>query len=163
MREAIFNALVSRGLTGDVVALDLFAGTGALGIEALSRGARRVVFVENDRAALSALRANLVSTGLGEGAEVVPTRVEAWLESAAAQGQHFDVVFCDPPYVFDAWEELVDGLSADLVVMESDRPIEVAGYDVVRQRRYGTTFVTFAEPMAEGDRHPPAAPESEMT
>lgn len=155
VREAVFNALGSRGLPDGATALDLFAGTGALGIEALSRGADAVVFVEHDRAALSALRANLASTGVGDRATVVATRAEVWLQSDECHRAHFDVVFCDPPYAFGEWDELLAGVSADLVVAESDRPLDIAGFDVVRQRRYGTTFVTFAEPSSARPDHVP--------
>lgn len=163
MRESVFNALASRGLPDGAVVVDLFAGTGALGIEALSRGAVEAVFVESDRAALGALRANLASTGLGDRAEVVATTVESWLQSAGAARRRFDVAFCDPPYVFDDWDRLAEAVPADLLVVESDRAIAPGSHDVVRQRRYGTTFVTFAEPVAGRQTPPQTAPESEMS
>jgi 16S rRNA (guanine966-N2)-methyltransferase len=163
VREAIFNALASRGLGEGITAVDLFAGTGALGIEALSRGAHEVVFVERDRAAMAVVRANLAATGLADRARLVVSTAEAWLASTVESGRTFDVAFCDPPYAFDAWGDLLRQLPAGLAVVESDRPIEVEGWDVYRQRRYGTTFVMFAEPsVGRPDRPAPSAQASEL-
>lgn len=94
VREALFSAL---GDVSDVAACDLYAGTGALGIEALSRGARRAVFVESARPALAVLRDNLAALGLQELALVIPLPVERALDRLAAEGP-FDLVFLDPPY-----------------------------------------------------------------
>lgn len=143
--------------------VDLFAGTGALGIEALSRGASEAVFVESDRSALAVLRSNLASTGLSDRAEVVASSVDSWLQSPEAARRHFDVAFCDPPYAFDDWERVAAAVQADLLVVESDREIAPCSHDVVRQRRYGTTFVTFAEPVVGRETPPQTAPESEMS
>lgn len=163
VREAVFNALASRGLDGEIAAVDLFAGSGAMGIEALSRGARRVVFVERDRSAAAVVRANLAATGLGERAEVVVATVESWLDDAGAAGDVFDVAFCDPPYAFEGWDDLLGRLPARLAVLESDRELAVSGWEVSRQRRYGTTFVMFAEPtVGRSDRPPSPAQASEQ-
>jgi 16S rRNA (guanine966-N2)-methyltransferase len=94
IRESLFAMLEPR-LAGARV-LDLFAGAGTLGIEALSRGAAHATFVERDRAALDALRSNVISTGMGERARVVAANVLAFL--AAGAGGPFDLVFCDPPF-----------------------------------------------------------------
>ncbi len=135
--------------------VDQFAGSGAMGIEALSRGAASAVFVDEDAGAVAAVRGNLATTGLTARAEVVRQRAQTWLDSAAGRAT-VDVVFCDPPYAFDDWEGLLGALRARLVVIESDRPVEATGWDVARQRRYGTTFVTFAEPTsARPDSQPP--------
>ncbi len=163
VREALFNALASRGLVEGITVLDLFAGSGALGIEALSRGADEVVFVERDRSAMAVVRANLAATGLQDRARLVSSSVEAWLGSPEATGRTFDVAFCDPPYVFDAWEDLLARIPAELVVIESDRPVEVGGWEVSRQRRYGTTFMMFAEPsVGRLGRPAPSAQASEL-
>ena len=137
------------------------------GIEALSRGARHAVFVEHDRQALTVVRANLASTALADRAEVVPRRVEVWLDECARAGDEatFDVAFCDPPYAFDAWADLLARVPARLVVIESDRPVAVEGWVVTRERRYGTTFVMFAEPSVGRPDRPtsrlaPEAPEA---
>lgn len=94
VREALFNIL---GNVEGLSVLDLYAGSGALGIEALSRGARRAVFVESRRAAIACLRDNLSSFGLEEKALVLPIRVEQARAQLVTQGR-FDLVFCDPPW-----------------------------------------------------------------
>lgn len=153
VREALF------GMLGDVEgarALDLYAGTGALGIEALSRGAAAVVFVERDRAALASLGENLASLGIGQDAAEV-RRVEALaaLRSARRAKETYDLLFIDPPYGTTRragshrWErELADLLAVLLapgarIVVESDRraPLTLP-IAVERQRRYGDTSIT---------------------
>jgi len=95
-RESIFSALGAH--LDDAIVLDLFAGSGALGIEALSRGAARGFFVEQDGAVLRVLRANLESLELLSAAEVVRDDAFRALALFAAKGLRFDVVFVDPPY-----------------------------------------------------------------
>jgi 16S rRNA (guanine966-N2)-methyltransferase len=102
VREAVFNALWSRGALDGARAVDLFAGSGALGIEALSRGAAHVTFVDSDRAARRAIERNLAACGVADRATVVGTPVERWLAGLAA-GSRFDLAFCDPPYAYDGW------------------------------------------------------------
>jgi 16S rRNA (guanine966-N2)-methyltransferase len=105
-RQALFNIL---GDLDDLVVLDLYAGSGALGIEALSRGAARAVFVESDRAALECIHHNLEALDLGERARVLPLRVESARKPLG--DQTFDLVLCDPPWpameaawtVLDRW------------------------------------------------------------
>jgi 16S rRNA (guanine(966)-N(2))-methyltransferase RsmD len=96
LRETLFNVLAPR-IEGAVFA-DLYAGSGANGIEALSRGAGRVFFVENATAALAAVRANLASLGIREGFRIEARSVATALRLFAAQSQKLDVVFLDPPY-----------------------------------------------------------------
>jgi 16S rRNA (guanine966-N2)-methyltransferase len=144
VREAIFNALWSRGAIDGAVAVDLFAGSGALGVEALSRGAAHVTFVDDDRAALRAIRQNVEGCGVADRALVVPVRVERWL-AALPPGERFDLAFCDPPYAYDGWPELLGALPADLVVVESDGPVPLPdGWSLEREARYGGTWVGFA-------------------
>src|SRR6187455_2186671 len=109
VREAIFNSLGSAGLLEGALVADLFAGSGALGIEALSRGAEHCVFVERDRTALRALEANLDALGLRSRARVVTSDVMTVVGSIDA-----DVVFADPPYDFDEWQRLLEAVRADL-------------------------------------------------
>jgi 16S rRNA (guanine966-N2)-methyltransferase len=94
IRESLFMILEPR--LQDARVLDLFAGAGTLGIEALSRGARSATFVERDRGALAALRRNLQTTGLADRGVVVPRAVKAFLD--AAPGGPYDLVLCDPPF-----------------------------------------------------------------
>jgi 16S rRNA (guanine966-N2)-methyltransferase len=98
VREAVFSALTARGVIADARVLDLYAGTGALGIEALSRGAERAAFVEHDRRALDAIRTNVATTGFDDASRVVANRVERALAAAPPPEAPFDLVFCDPPY-----------------------------------------------------------------
>ena len=93
VREAMFNSLYSIGAITDAVVLDLFAGSGALGIEALSRGAARAVFVENDRQALKILRENLASLGLADQATVVPADGSTFL----AHAEPYDLLVAGSP------------------------------------------------------------------
>jgi 16S rRNA (guanine966-N2)-methyltransferase len=139
VREAVFNALFSLddAVAGATV-LDLFAGTGALGLEALSRGASAATFVENNRLAADALRTNIDALGFSAQATVVRADARRWLEGAPP----FDLAFLDPPYDFDGWEGLLPILRARLAVTESNRTISPpTGWGLVRARRYGSTVV----------------------
>ncbi len=145
VREAMFNALESLGAIDDASVIDLFAGSGALGIEALSRGGRRCTFVERDRDALRAIRTNIDKLALNDRTSVTAGDV---LTSIGAF-REVDLVLVDPPYGFDAWPRLLDALrpvtNADaIVVLESDRAIDLpVGWEEVRAKRYGRTWVTF--------------------
>jgi 16S rRNA (guanine966-N2)-methyltransferase len=148
VREALF------ALLGDVrgaVALDLFAGAGGLGIEALSRGAARVVFVERSRPALGALRGNLDSLGIGaEAAQVHGTDALDYLRRARRGADTYDLVFIDPPY--SRAGEMGAGLATLLppllqpqarIVVESDRRAPLALQAPLElQRTYGDTSIT---------------------
>ena len=147
VREAIFNSLGSvpdLDLDGSTV-LDLFAGTGALGIEALSRGASHATFVESDRHAIAAIRTNLDNTGFTDKATVRAmdaTRPTTDLPAV-------DLAFADPPYAFAGWPALLTSVDARLVVLESDRELELPdGWRVLRQKRYGTTVVALTLPRS---------------
>jgi 16S rRNA (guanine966-N2)-methyltransferase len=121
--------------------LDLFAGTGALGIEALSRGAAAVTFVDDDRTAVALVADNLAEIGLS-GGTVVRSDAVRFVRGAPA----VDVAFVDPPYTFDDWAALLGHLRATLAVLESDRPIEVGDrWEVLKVKRYGGTVVTLAQ------------------
>ena len=123
--------------------LDLFAGTGAMGIEALSRGAASCSFVENDRGALAVLRNNIDTLGLGDRATVVAADAHS-----ACRGT-WDVVIADPPYAETDWSGLLDGLRCSIAVVESGRPIgPVPGWETLREKRYGRTHVAFLRPAA---------------
>lgn len=123
---------------------DLFAGSGAMGIEALSRGAASVVFVDRSPAALRAVRANLAATGFDLAvASVVRADVLDWLRRPHA----VDLALCDPPYAFAAWGELLGLLRAGLGVLESNRPIDVPdSWEILKGKRYGGTLVTVVRP-----------------
>jgi len=124
----------------DLAVVDLYCGSGAMGVEALSRGAASATFVDHDAAALEAVRANLEAVGLGDApATVLRAELPGWLERSGP----FDLAFCDPPYAFDDWRTLLGWLQADVAILESAQDIEVpAGWEVKRSRRYGGTRVT---------------------
>ena len=146
VREATFNALGSLGAVADATVLDLFAGSGALGIEALSRGAAHATFVDHDRAAVRAITANLESCGFTASATVVTSPVDRFL--TGLRDERWDLALVDPPYQHDhdAWLDLLDRLPADLAVLESDRAVEPPfGWEVLRSKRYGSTHVVIAE------------------
>ena len=150
VREAIFDILGSRGGVEGLAVVDLFCGSGALGVEALSRGAASSTFVDLDSDALAAVRRNLDAVGLGEEpATLVRAALPGWLETAAAGT--FDLALCDPPYDFEDWPALLGALRAGAVVMESAAPIAPDGaWVVARERRYGGTLVTVAHRSGDG-------------
>ncbi len=144
MREATFNALGSLGVVEEAAVLDLFAGSGAMGIEALSRGAARATFVEQDIEARRVIEANLAACGLTGAAELIASPVERFL--AGAQQRRWDLALLDPPYDYDGWPELLLDLPAQTAVLESNRAIDPPfGWEVVRAKRYGRTHVVIAE------------------
>ena len=102
------------------------------------------VFVENHPGAVAALRSNLCITGLAEQAKIIAVDAWAALEQLNSCGISFDVAMADPPYAFDRWDELLARTPADLVVIQSDRQIEVGSdWEVCRCKRYGRTVVMF--------------------
>lgn len=163
VRQATFNALDSRTFIGGATVVDLFAGTGALGIEALSRGAARCTFVDSERVAVECVRQNLTALGFTDRSSVVRSDVLRWLAGLAAPSA-FAVddgapllVTADPPYDFAAWPELLalllPALAAvpddSMLVVESPRTLEAApGWEVDREQRYGIAVVTFLRPQA---------------
>jgi 16S rRNA (guanine966-N2)-methyltransferase len=140
VREAIFDILGSMGGVEGATVVDLYCGSGALGVEALSRGAAAATFVDHDAAALQAVRTNLAATGLASRpVTLVRAELPGWLGRAPA----FDLALCDPPYDFGDWPALLGKLPAKAAVLES--PAEVAvpgGWVIARSRRYGGTLVT---------------------
>ena len=149
VREAVFSIL---GPLDGARVLDLYAGSGALGLEALSRGAAEVVFVERDARALAVLRANL--DALGAEADVRRADALAALRDARERGETYDLVLCDPPYRLapDLGRSLGEALVPLLadgarVVTESDRraPLELP-LTLTDERRYGDTLIRIHHP-----------------
>jgi 16S rRNA (guanine966-N2)-methyltransferase len=139
VREAVFNSLTSMGVVEDAVVLDLYAGSGAMGIEALSRGAARCTFVERDRNALIALRTNLDSLRLTDRATIITSDVMAWVPAV----RNVDLALVDPPYSFEDWPRLLGMLHAAYVLCESAREVPAPeGWETLRVRRYGRTSAT---------------------
>ena len=123
-KEAVFSSLHAR--VGGAAVLDLFAGSGSLGLEALSRGADSVVFVEQDRDAVTVIAANVDAVGLG--GVIVRRDVEAFLKS---DGGIYDLVFVDPPYAFE------DGDVEKILALVTDRIADQG--TVILHRRFGGT------------------------
>ncbi len=147
VKETLFAILGDR--VPDARVADLYAGSGAIGIEALSRGAASVDFVERDRAALDALRSNLERTRLGQAARIHAADVDRHL--AAPPDETWDLAILDPPYETRAMvaplRALVPRLAPGATVVikhfwRTDAP-EVERLTVVRQRRFGETMLTF--------------------
>jgi 16S rRNA (guanine966-N2)-methyltransferase len=146
VREATFNALHSLGVVEGATVVDLYAGSGAMGVEALSRGAASATFVDHDRRAIEVIRLNLARTGFADLATVVRAAVVDFLAGAP----RFDVAIVDPPYATtdEEWAAVLALIDADVLVLESDRPLDPGpAWTTMRVGRYGDTVVTFT-------RHP---------
>ncbi len=151
VREALFNALGSLDAVEGAAVVDLFAGTGALGIEALSRGAASAVFVDADPRAVSAIKENLGATGLRERARVVQAAVLRFLAGTPPDASPFDIAFADPPYAFEDWPALLAVVPARLVAIEARSHVLLGpGWGPLRSKRYGDTVVTLAR-RVEGE------------
>jgi len=147
VKQAIFNMVAAR-IEGATV-LDLFAGSGALGIEALSRGAASVTFVDQQPRGLAILRQNLDALGFKERARLVRSDVVRWLEASPDTVRAADHIFLDPPYedvVLDRALRVLDRTVSEAIVLaehsrRQELP-ELTRLHVDRQRRYGDTVVT---------------------
>ena len=156
VRESVFAALGSLVDLAGMTVLDAFAGSGALGLEALSRGAAHATFVERHRPTLAVLRANVASLGFDDRARVVGGDLLRWL--ATAGPEPFDVAFCDPPYDFPVWDRLLGRLDARILVAESDRAVVAhPAWSVLSERRWGSTVVQMARRQEAGTGEVPAA------
>ncbi len=156
VKESLFSILGDKVSQGRF--LDLYAGSGAIGIEALSRGAPRAVFVDNSRAAAQVLRGNLERVGLSQLAEVHVQDVRRAIAALANRGLEFGCIFMDPPYVQDkVMETLVavdkTGLAGanTLVIVEHSRKERVAekvgSLERIRVQTYGETEISFLLPQ----------------
>ncbi len=160
VREALFSRLEHRGLLEGTHVLDLYAGSGALGLEAASRGAATVLLVESHGAAAGVIEANIAVVG-SPGARLVRDTVDRALRAGPPGGTRRDLVLIDPPYdvTDDALGAVLaalvehDWLAADaFVVVERSRrspqPRWPEGLELSGEKRYGDTTVWFAEPPA---------------
>jgi len=152
VKESLFN-IIASDVPGARV-LDLFAGSGALGIEALSRGAASACFVERSRPAAAVLQSNLERTRFEDRARLVVADVYRALSRLAREGASFDLVFVDPPYEREEGARCVAQLSAlnllapgGLVVVEhrreEDMPVVIENLTKIRSVRYGRTALSF--------------------
>ena len=158
VREAFFSMVQTR-LPGSLFA-DLFAGSGAMGIEALSRGAAHAVFVDNAPKALRVLRDNLKTAGLASLADVHHLDAPADLSRLHRPGEGYDIVFADPPYHFEQYVELLEALArtrlvapAGLVAIEhtirTQMPDRAGGFHREETRRYGDSAMSIYYPAEE--------------
>ncbi len=153
MKEALFDILGAR--VRDARFLDAFAGTGSIGLEALSRGAREVVFVESSAAACRLLFENLRSLSVERGCRVLPHDFfRAIRELSMEESSTWDVLFMDPPYGWHSYEEMMRAVfessivrNDSLVIIEHDRrttpPLSGTGYQRTRMRRQGDKCLGF--------------------
>jgi 16S rRNA (guanine966-N2)-methyltransferase len=174
VREAAFSMLESAGVLDGARVWDLFAGSGALGIEALSRGAARATFVDQARGAVSAARANLAKLGYGpERARVVCADALTWAQARGLEHswgapetggpdageevdevEEVDLVLADPPYAWHEWLPLFNEIArySPLVVMETGaEPQLPPDWQALRSKRYGGTLVTLARLRDRGE------------
>lgn len=154
VREALFSILESRpGGLASLVVLDLFAGSGALGFEALSRGADRATLVEHDPHCARVIRANAAQLGYGTRCQVMVNKVRKALVKLQQQQSMFHLILIDPPYALDPAPVLEDLASRQLLleggqmVLEHDKrvdpPNQAGGLSRVSQRKYGDTVLSF--------------------
>jgi 16S rRNA (guanine(966)-N(2))-methyltransferase RsmD len=151
VRESVFDIL--QGIIEGRRVLDLFAGTGAMGIEALSRGALAAVFIENHPSSLDALRRNLAACRLEGASEILAKEAEEGLRFLAGRGGNFEFIFLDPPYGKGLARETVNKLAESTIlkpetlIVAEHSPAEVVEgifpLERVDFRRYGSTRISF--------------------
>ena len=168
VKESIFNIL-QDDVEGRIV-LDLFAGTGNLGIEALSRGAKSVVFVEKGRQALRLIQRNLTQLGLEGRSEILPKDVSRAIGILKQRGECFGLILMDPPYEKGLIQNTLMKLNShqiyhtdSILLIEHNRreplPHALSGWNLVGQRRIGDTVISFLTPQ-RGDQKPEVRIES---
>ena len=156
VKESLFNILGDEVV--DALFLDLFAGTGSVGIEALSRGARQAVFVERNRRAVKTIEENLRITELAEQAKVVRDDVFRFL--AREPAERFDLIYIAPPQYKGLWAETLltldgrdflteGGLAIAQIYPKEYRDLELKSLDLVDQRKYGSTMLCFYRFLTE--------------
>jgi 16S rRNA (guanine966-N2)-methyltransferase len=152
VKESLFNILGSE-VEGKIV-LDLFAGTGNLGIEALSRRAERVIFVEKGRQALRLIETNLNQFGLADRSEILPKDVNRAIGILKQRGECFDLILMDPPYEKGLIQRTLMKLNThpiyhgdSILVIEHNRreplPRALEGWNLIRQQKIGDTLLSF--------------------
>ncbi len=149
VRENLFNVLNRRVPSARV--LDLFAGSGALALEALSRGAESAVLVDHDRAAIRCIQENVEALHFADDAMVIQSDWKTAVSQLRGQGKQFDLIFLDPPYAMEDLSDVTSSLipllaENGLVVIEhraQHEPLVAAGYVRTDSRRWGIAGVTF--------------------
>jgi 16S rRNA (guanine966-N2)-methyltransferase len=157
VKESIFNIL--RGEIEGNRVLDLFAGTGNLGIEALSRGAEKAIFVEKRRQATRLIQKNLAQFGLKDRSEILSKDANRAIGILKQRGESFDLILMDPPYEKGLIQKTLRKLNSHPVycgnstlVIEHHRreplPLIIEGWDLIRQQRIGDTLISFLTPQS---------------
>jgi len=151
--------------------LDLFAGAGGVGLEALSRGAAHATFVERDARAMQALRANVTTLGVERAVRIVRDDVRRALQGLRRDGERFDVVFLDPPYDGDDVAMTLDTFGMELLadgavvvaqhLTKRTPPTSIGGLTAFRTRRFGETTLTFFRRDAPGGGPRPSTTEAD--
>ena len=147
VKESVFNLI--QGFVPDAVCLDMFAGSGALSFEAISRGAQKAVCIDSDKRSIDIIKKNALSLGFFEDCDIVNMSCFDYVERTT---EKFDIVFLDPPYNKNFIEPVLDALIKNdvlnkdgIIVLESDGTDfhdEFEGLDIYRQRKYGRTYIT---------------------
>ena len=146
VREAVFNSLTSFDLIDGRHFFDLFAGSGALGLEALSRGAKFATFVDRQKACIEAIQKNIETLGFRDATDV---RHCDYLQVAPTITKT-DIVLLDPPYNFADWDYLLRHLSAEVAVIETESEIVLPEpWTSIKVKKYGSTFVNIAVPAGK--------------
>lgn len=155
IKETLFNVI--NPYIGDCDFLDLFSGSGAIGIEALSRGAASVTFIENNKSAVSCIKSNLKKTKLEQDAIVLNADAVSCIKSLEAKKQVFDIIFMDPPYEHELEKQILLALSHKSILHENSIIIVEAsletkfdyldetGFQIYRTKEYKTNKHVFLE------------------
>ena len=151
VKESMFN--IVQDWVYDSQVLDLFAGSGALGIEALSRGASQAVFCDNSLDSIKIIKSNIEKARLADRSQIVSGDFKRCLRDMEAKNQSFDMIFVDPHYYEGLFEEVLDTIRSckilkkdGIVIVEHDakKPIgQVEGLEVYKEKKYGITMLTF--------------------
>lgn len=147
LRETMFNILINMTSIKDSVVLDLYAGTGSVGIEALSRGAAHAVFVESDRRTSAVIKSNLANLGLSERGKVLNIKVEKYISNSE---ENFDIIFVDPPYSLNKKTSDVISLimgrklikKGGIICIEHSKEYIPPVDFLVRQKKFGSTILS---------------------
>lgn len=151
IKETLFNMINVQ--LADCDFLDLFSGSGAIGIEALSRGAKSAVFVENNRSALNCIKENLRTTKLGEDAVVLALDVLSAIRTLEIQGRVFDVVFMDPPYNLLLEKQVLEALQFSNIIYYNTIIIVEASIDTEFDFLENTKFRIYKEKKYKTNKH----------
>lgn len=152
VKESLFNIIA--GHLEDALVLDLYSGTGSLGIEALSRGAKEAVFVDQSRECAGIIKDNLVHTKFLDKAQIVNCDVRSAILKLTASGKKFDLIFMDPPYSKNFVEETLNFLAnSDIIIdngliiaehdIKDNVPEQVGQIKLYRSQKYGNTMLSF--------------------